>query len=36
MLNTIVILIPILLTDVINPVLLAAVVFALGGKKLVF
>ncbi len=31
--NLILILIPILLTDVVNPVLLAAVIFALGSKK---
>lgn len=33
MLSLIVILIPILLTDIVNPVLLAAVIFALGSKK---
>ena len=33
MLSLIIILIPILLTDVVNPVLLAAVIFALGSKK---
>ena len=33
MVNLVFILIPILLTDVVNPVLLAAVVFALGSKR---